>query len=614
MEKFFKDVGGALRRFEIPKLGFCRAFAAYFTVSLAEWLISMSKGVDPVGGWRDYVAAASLPAKLIWTAVIFVWLSIVCRLSEKRLPVDQLLLIVSSTFFAALTAYRGGFYIGLAAGAVAAVFSVCALSLLPENFRLPFRLSVLFSVFFSVLTFTFVCMTTIAKHRSFGTPCFDMGIFLQMFYSLRDNFTAVTSCERDVIMSHFNVHSSYIFYLILPIFALIPKAETLLVVQALFAIGGVVPLYLIAKNRGFSGAKLLGICSVYIFSASLIMPCYYSFHENCLLPTLIMWMLYAAEKKKFPLFYIMAALILSVKEDAALYDICFGLFYFADEKSKNRFHGLVSALLSGVYFLIVMTHLTKYGDGAYMTASRLGILMTEESGGFLGIVRNVLSDPAYFFSLFVREDTLIFLCETLLPLMLLPFITSKLRRYILVVPYVIMCLVIGAGYRYAADIGFQYVFGPACFLIYLSVLNLCDMPPKAAGKILCAAAIISLTTAVALASPKLDYVKDYAKNADYYKSAEETISLIPKDASVLSNTFLLPHACDRSEIYDFGNSKIRTLPDGSTEIIEPEKYDYLLMSLKDPMTEKVSGQLLSAGWTEYASDGFVIIYKNPSLT
>lgn len=618
-----KSRAGTLRKLEdfalafgLKEYGVCRLFGAYFAVMTVEIIIARINNLSPVTQWKEFTAQFPFFGSLIWTAIVFAWLSVIFRLyGEKLRGADSAMLIFWSVAFSVALVWRSNnFYLGLSSAAVTTVFSVYAYSKFPVIKNMTRRdYSGIIVFICSLAVFFFVAKTTIDKHRAFGTPCFDMGIFLQMFNSLKENLTALTTCERDQLMSHFSVHSSYIFYLILPIYALIPRAETLLTLQAFFAISGVLPLYLIAKKRGFNRIMLVCISFLYIFCSGLILPCYYSFHENCLLPTLLMWLIYAVERKNVPLIYVMSLLTCLVKEDAALYVICIGAYFFSEEKTKKRIHGLLAAALSGIYFVIVIKHLNENGDGLYMTSSRLGILMTDSDSGFITILKNAVSNPGYFFSTFIHEDTLIFLCETLLPLMLLPFYTVRLNRYLLMVPYVIMCLVIGYGYRYAADIGFQYIFGPICLLIYMAVINANELSKKLTERLLISGAVISLITSASLSTYKLQYSDEYRLNRNSYIAAEECIDLIPKDASVLSNTFLLPHACDRREIYDLGNDKIRTLADGTVELIEPERYDYLLMSRKDPITEQVDWQLRNSGWEEFAgTEDFIIIYKNPS--
>ncbi len=84
-------------------------------------------------------------------------------------------------------------------------------------------------------------------YNNHWTSCFDFGIFSQMFYHMKESGLPLVTCERDRLLSHFAVHFSPIYYLLLPIYMLIPDPRTLLVMQALIVASGVIPLLLICS-------------------------------------------------------------------------------------------------------------------------------------------------------------------------------------------------------------------------------------------------------------------------------------------------------------------------------------------------------------------------------
>lgn len=595
---------------------FERVLSAFLTVSSVQIIILRKKELDPVAGWKEFITSSSLATKLIWTVIVFIWLSVIYRLVSKRLSgVDGTVLTLSSVVFSLFLVFMSGsFYVGASAAIVAAVLLVYAQR---NRWRRTVRLKdlpcgvIIFTLAAAVAIF--ISVTTVANYRSFGTSCFDMGIFVQTFNSLKENFTAMTTCERGEMMSHFQVHSSFIFYLFLPIYMLFPHGETLLIAQAVFSLAGVIPLYLIAKRHGFKGVMLISACMIYVFNIGLIMPCYYQFHENAFLPTVLMWLIYAADAANIPLFYIMSALTCSVKEDAPLYVICIGIFFALENGGSKRKHGIIAAVLSGIYFVLIMRWLTVNGDGSYMTSTRLGLLMAEPGDGFLGILKNVFLNPGYLISLLLKENTILFFIETMLPMLFMPFMTAKLRRFILMIPYVVMNLVIGAGYGYAADIGFQYIFGPSCLLIYLALINAEEMGRRQKYLFVTAAAIITVITGVSMASAKLTYTQRYSDYKEYYQSTEAAIRSVPKDASVLANTFFLPHAADREEIYELSKDMFVEDESENVSMIGLEKYDYCILSQGDPLTAKARPILEAAGWTVFSEQegNFVVIFASP---
>ena len=601
----------------LPDNLFLRFFGAYFLVSAYEVISAPGLGLSPVTGWQDFSRHFPLIIKFLWILPVFLLLTVLYRLlPEKFRFSDPAALISGALLFSVFLVFQcDDFYLGASVGIVAAIFTVYAVSKIPENSaKLPALPALAVVLLTAVSAAVFLSVTSIATHKIFGTPCFDMGIFVQTFYSLKEHLSAVITCERAEAMSHFRVHGSFIFYLLTPIYALFPKAETLLIIQAIFVEAGVVPLYLIAKRRGLKGFELISACALYTLCAGIILPCYFWFHENSLLPAILMWLIYAADRRNIPLFYIMSVLTCAVKEDAPLYVICIALFMFSEEKGVKRWHGIIAAALSAGYFIVIMNWLTAHGDGSYMTSSRLGLLIPEQGAGFAGVIKTVLSDPGYFFSLFLNEKTALFVLETLLPLMFLPLLSRRLSRFLLVVPYVIMNLVIGTGYGYAADIGFQYILGPACLLIYAALRNACDLRADRRRLVIAAAAVITLVTTVATASGKLSNFNYYLDNSEIFKSAEECISSVPEDGSVLANTFLLPHAANRDEIYEFNLECFEKDENGkATGIKDLEKYDFCVFLKTDEKTSLALPFLADAGWTVYSeSEGiFAIVYVSP---
>lgn len=83
----------------------------------------------------------------------------------------------------------------------------------------------------SVLFFLLVSGWTVGRVRSFSAPTFDFGIFSQMFYYMKGSGAPMTTVERDGLLSHFAVHVSPIYYLLLPIYAVAPRPETLQILR-----------------------------------------------------------------------------------------------------------------------------------------------------------------------------------------------------------------------------------------------------------------------------------------------------------------------------------------------------------------------------------------------
>ncbi|MFC3921197.1 DUF2079 domain-containing protein [Streptococcus lactarius] len=104
---------------------------------------------------------------------------------------------------------------------------------------------VLLCGFFYVL---YLSVVVYYKVKANAVSSFDIGIFSQMFERMRHDLSQITTLERDGALSHFAVHISPIYYLILPFYMLFPYVETLDIIQNVIVFSGVIPLLFILKK------------------------------------------------------------------------------------------------------------------------------------------------------------------------------------------------------------------------------------------------------------------------------------------------------------------------------------------------------------------------------
>ena len=620
-EKIHNEIKSLIVKYGFDKMLFIRIFAVYFIVSGINILINFNLGKknDIVSKWQDYVIDRDFVENIGYMLIIFLVLTVLYFFLRKKIQmVDPIFLFMGLMLYSISAVYMNyNIYYNLAISIMCSIFMIYLFSKLDkETFeRIPNKLILLLVIVFSVGICIFIGFTSVYKNKIFATSTFDFGIFAQMFHYMSEDLTAVTTCERDKFLSHFSVHASYIFYLILPIYKLFPSENTLLVVQAVLALSGIVPFYLISKNHNYKGLYLLSLCMIYIFNIAILSPCYYDFHENAFLPLLLMWFLYAVDKRKIVLMYVFIFLICIVKEDAPLYVICILLFFWIDEKTKKRIHGIIGILISSIYFSFITNWLNQNGDGKMMAATRFGNLTINPEDGFLGVAKNVILNPSYFFSLCINEKTLIFFVTILLPLLFIPFITSKLYRFFLIVPFIIMNMVIGSGYGYAATMGYQYTFGTICLLLYLFIINIDDIKKEERYNILICASTISIIISSSFLSDKTSYYKRYQKEQTRFEAMEAFLDSLPQDASVISNTWYLPHIADRKEIYILDQNDIKKNPNDENimELVSPDRYDLYVMSHRDENTLKYIELLHAKGFTLFDElEGDIIVYAHPN--
>lgn len=601
------QIRSIFERLGIPDMALLRIISAFFIVSginldkIREKTVN-DVAINPIKAWKDFVGEVNVSFTILMMAAVFLMLTAAHYLMPKKYRVtDQLTAVVSIFYFDALLLWRSGnLYLSIAVMILSCVLIYYAMNKLKSQKmfnKIPWWIWGVFVLVAAAAVTAFVAITTCATHKSYGTACHDFGLFVQMYYNLAENGTALTTCERDYPISHFKIHASYIFYALVPVFKLFPKAETLLVAQAVLAMGGVVPLFLIAKRRNFKGFALLFMGLAYTFCIGIVGPCYYEFHENAFLPTILMWLLWAVDRRNYVMFYIMSVLTCIVKEDAPLYVICIGMYLFFDEKkSIHRMHGVIMSLFAGAYMLFITNWLSNHGDGQMMMDTRFGLLMVDHNGGLAEVVKNALLNPAYLFSLLIQEKTITFFLQVMLPFLFIPFFTRKIRRYLLMVPFIVMNLIIGAGYGYAANVGFQYLFGPVCLLFYMVVINVDDMGQKQRQNIPVVLGAAAMILTFSNNSPKWGSYVVYNAQKEYFDALDEMVKSIPADGSVGADTFLVPHAAIRDEVHVFDGNDWSE----AGTINNKEDFDFLVISVRTDIYEKQRDVIVNNGYKLWA--------------
>ncbi len=460
--------------------------------------------------------------------------------------------------------------------------------------------------------FLFVSAWTVGRVNSFSTPSYDFGIFSQMFYSMRTQGAPITTLERDGALSHFAVHVSPIYYLMLPFYALVPTPATLQVLQAAVLASAVIPLWLLGKRHGLSPQVRTLLCALALLYPAFSGGTSYDIHENCFLTPLLLWLFYGIDSKRPWLIALAAVLTLGVKEDAAVYTAVVGLYLLVCAwLQKDKGHAITgTALLAGslLWFFAVTGYLAQKGDGVMTYRYRNFMFDGEDS--LLGVVKAVILCPMKAVFECMDAEKLKFLAQTMIPLLGLPLLTRRYERYLLLIPYVLVNLM--SDYTYQHDILFQYTFGSTAFLFYLVSVNLADMKldfrrisALGAALVVCAGFF-----GYAVAPTAITYIQYPRLYAGFYQGVRDTLDTIPEDASVTATTFYTTYLSQRDILYDVGYCSKEHL--FST--------DYVVLNLNaDSSCTKYGGikklidQMEDKGYTLHARYGDTLaIYKSPA--
>lgn len=419
-----------------------------------------------------------------------------------------------------------------------------------------------------------------ARYETLSTPSFDFNLFAQMFHSMSKTLTPMTTLERNMPLSHFKVHISPIYYLLLPFYQIFKTPAVLQILQAVVVGLGIIPMLLIAKNFKLSNKTRVAFSIIYLFSTAYISSNFYDLHENAFLPVILLWLIYFLEKQKNLGIALFTLLTLMIKEDAALYIWALSAYIILEKRMLKT--GLAMLLGSGGYFLATVKYLQEFGDGA-MT-DRFDSLIGVKNWSLLAVPYSVFRNPGFVLSKIFGEGKLTYLAQMLGPLAFTPLFSRKLSRWILIIPFLLMNLMVDYPYQY--DMRFQYNYGTYTLLLYLSLLFFRDLaradeaaPTAAAPSLPIAASavttksslgptphsrrlafirqsllILAMATGIVIS---MFHIREYERYPKYLKANRQMLltmkavmDQIPPESSVLTTSFLSGYLSQRTNLYD----------------------------------------------------------------
>ncbi len=401
-----------------------------------------------------------------------------------------------------------------------------------------------------IIVFAAIAVLGCLRVAVFASPNFDFGLFCNMFHHMKEEFLPITSSERDKLMSHFAVHISPIYYVLLPLYCIFPSPYTLQISQAAVLASGIIPLYLLAKHKGLSNKFIVLFSLAYSFNPVIICGTSYDLHENCFLIPLLLWLLYFLEKEKYIAMLLCSVPVFMIKEDAAVYVFFIALYLMLSK--KKYLYGAILAFLSLGYFAFAVHLVSQSGAGVTMLHYQN---YSYDDQGLIGMFKIILFNPTYVFTQLLSEEKLLYILKVLLPIGFLPFATKNVSRYILLLPFMLFNIMTSYVYQYSID--FQYTYGPYALMLYLSLINASELRPNPKRFLTSLATAASVMICLTTVFPKISsFAVRYEDSKETFEQIEESLEIIPDDATVTSSTFFFTRLYQRDEIYEVGTKHL----------------------------------------------------------
>lgn len=391
------------------------------------------------------------------------------------------------------------------------------------------------------------------RHYTFQTAAYDMGIFLNSFYNtLNEGKFLYTTLWQGI---RFQNHFSPILLLILPIYKVLPRVETLLILQSFVLALGALPIYMIVKKEISSNVGVI-FAFLYLIYPALHGINRYDFHEVAFAPLFILCTFYFYREKNYALATIFTVLALISREDVAMAIVPMAMFWLWEAKDRWSRKDSDTVFCCSTIILSLMW---------FFVATRFVI---------------DLNPDGYFFvkqykPIFILVDInlkLIFMIAMLGPLLF----TSLFNKYILVsIPIFARNLFTNMATRYQLDNQHTALLIPILFIssIYF-VKHISENYDDSKKKYFSGSVVYSFLGLIILLNLFVDpipydilannHISESAMIPDggpsptdigllpitpHIRALNEVISMIPKNASIYSQSNIFPHLTDRPYTY-----------------------------------------------------------------
>jgi uncharacterized membrane protein len=420
-----------------------------------------------------------------------------------------------------------------------------------QSHLVPLAFVLLFALAYSLQASYF----SIIRHRAMQSAGFDLGIFDNLMFNAM-HFRPFRSTVAVPHGSYLSNHAEYGMFLFAPLYALYPRADTLLVLQSCFIGFAAVPLYFFASTRLPRPASAALAC-VYPFYAPLHGPNFYDFHWMPVSMLFFFWLFYAIARRQKLAIVLLFLVICAMREDAPFGLVATGLFLIVT--GEWPLLGAIMSVIASLWFVLVKFVIMPWA-GPWWFANIYKDLVAAGESGYGSVVKTILINPNYFVKTLLNETKLVYTLHLLAPLALLP--VRRAALWLLMLPGFFVTLMT-TGYAPTTSITFQYTTHWAPFLFGAAVIAL-GLRGERHGRPALLASLFALCFGVLCHSYVFGSILQHEKFVGGFSKVKFTLSesekqryqdlraladMIPRTASVAATELEIPHISNRLDAY-----------------------------------------------------------------
>lgn len=313
----------------------------------------------------------------------------------------------------------------------------------------------------------FMSFYTVRWHHKLGTAIFDLGINNNlMFGGLEGHFNESTIIFPDDPKMYFANHVKIGIYAFLPIYALIPRPETLLVIQSISVGLGAIPLFLFARRR-LPELWALALAFSYLAYYPLHGANFYEMKEPTTAASIALACIWAIDGRRYVLGSVFFLWALIMREDMPIPLAVVGTCFLLSGARPRA--GLIMAVVAAAWFVLLRFRLME-DVGSWWFPNMYEDLWAPPERGFRSVLKTLVSNPTYTLRHIFIEKKFWYLMHLMVPLAFLP--VRRWWGWAALVPGAILTLLV-TDYEPPIMFSFQYVmyWAPYCFIAATLILS-----------------------------------------------------------------------------------------------------------------------------------------------
>ena len=411
-------------------------------------------------------------------------------------------------------------------------------------------------------------LISFVNHYLFRTAALDLGAYTNAMYDyshLKWNDCAAFKVDNENILAdHFDL------YLILfsPLIFIF-KTYTLLIIQIIFVlIGGIGVNKYLKKINASTTVAFLGTLYFYSFFG-VFSAITFDYHSNVISACVVPWFFLNIKKENLKIAFALLLFILIGKENMSLWMafICLGLlFEYRNNKLIRNTLIIASALCIGYFVFITTIIMPSFANNHQYHHFHFSYLGNNYSQAIFHLISHPIESFKMLFinhvnnpnGNYVKTELLLFLVFSGIPILF-----YNPRFLIMLLPIFFQKLFHDNYVMWSIDAQYNIEFAPILAIgIFQTLLHFKNVKKQKTMAI--SLAILSIIVTFRMMDQTIYFtdkskIRFYQKNhysTDYNANIiYEKLKIIPKNAIISSQTYLLPHLSLRDKIYEFPTIK-----------------------------------------------------------